>query len=99
MKRLVAYGFGAYGVFCAVNWALAYNAARTGNPLLFGSAALMNLNETLRKFNIVSHLFDPLAAAQRAGAGTPAPAGAAYLPAPPAQVTQQPAGSTTYFGP
>lgn len=61
-----------YGAFCAVNWALTYYAARSGSPLLFGSAGLLSLNESLRPLNLLSHVVDPLGVAQRAGASGPA---------------------------
>jgi hypothetical protein len=60
-----------YGAFCAANWAATYWAARSGSPLLFGSAQLLSLNEKLRPLNLLAHLFDPLAAAQRAQTHAP----------------------------
>ncbi len=94
--RNVLYG---YGAFCAVNWALTYYAARSGSPLLFGSASLLSLNETLRKVNALSYLVDPLAAAQKAGSSSPAgSSGQTFLPTQ-QTVTQFPSGTTTDFGP
>lgn len=72
-----------YGAFCAANWAATYWAARSGSPLLFGSAQLLSWNEKLRPLNLLAHLLDPLAAAQRAGQSAHPPPVAAphtYLP-------------------
>jgi hypothetical protein len=91
-----------YGLFCVLNWAATYSAARSGSPLLLGSARLLSINESLRPFNLLAHIVDPLAAAQRSGnapASVPAAPGAAFLPAPAPIVTQQDSGDTTYFGP
>jgi hypothetical protein len=70
MKRNTQYLLYGYAGFCAVNWALTYYAARSGSPLLFGSASLLSLNETLRKVNALSYLVDPLAVAQKAGSSS-----------------------------
>jgi hypothetical protein len=72
MKRTTEYLLYGYAGFCAVNWALTYYAARSGSPLLFGSASLLSLNETLRKVNVLSYLVDPLAVAQKAGSSSAA---------------------------
>jgi len=88
-----------YGAFCAINWAVTYYAARSGSPLLFGSAGLLNLNESLRPLNLLSRLVDPLAMAQRSAPAAPSAPGATFLPAPAPQVTNQTSGTTTYFGP
>ena len=91
-----------YGAFCAANWAATYWAARSGSPLLFGSAQLLSLNESLRPLNLLSRLFDPLAAAQRAGqsaAAAPAAAPQTFLPGGGPVVTQYASGTTTTFGP
>jgi hypothetical protein len=90
-----------YGAFCAVNWAVTYYAARSGSPLLFGSAALLNLNESLRPLNLLARLVDPLAMAQQQAAPAAAPSapGATFLPAPAPQVTNASSGTTTYYGP
>jgi hypothetical protein len=96
MTRNVLYG---YGAFCAVNWGLTYMAARSGSPLLFGSAGLLNLNESLRKVNVLAYLIDPLQVAQKQGAAAPAgPTGQTFLPTQEA-VTQYQSGTTTTFGP
>lgn len=90
-----------YGAFCAVNWAATYWAARSGSPLLFGSAQLLNLNESLRPINILARVFDPLAAAQRAGqsaAAAPAAPAQTFLPGGGPVVTQYASGTTTTFG-
>jgi hypothetical protein len=99
MTRKVLTG---YGLFCAVNWALTYSAARSGSPLLFGSAQLLSLNESLRPLNLLARLLDPLALAQRQSA--PAAAAAApgvltsqaFLPDASTQ-TVYPTGTTTTF--
>lgn len=87
-----------YGAFCAVNWAITYFAARSGSPLLFGSAQLLSLNESLRKANVLSYLVDPLKVAQQHGAAA-APAHAAnqqFLPGT-ESVSQYASGTTTTF--
>jgi hypothetical protein len=87
-----------YGAFCAINWALTYYAARSGSPLLFGSATLLSVNESLRPFNLLSRAIDPLTVAQHhAAAAAPVPSSGAFLPGPAPTITQQPSGTTTYF--
>lgn len=99
MKRNTQYLLYGYAGFCAVNWALTYYAARSGSPLLFGSASLLSLNETLRKVNALSYLVDPLTVAQKAGSSSPAGSGGqTFLPTQ-QTVTQSPTGTTTDFGP
>lgn len=101
MNRNTRYALYGYGAFCAVNWAATYYAARSGSPLLFGSAGLLTLNENLRKLNVLSYLVDPLQAAQHAGASGGASGGgggATYLPSS-QTVTDQQSGTTTTFGP
>jgi hypothetical protein len=77
MKRMTRNVLLGYGAFCAVNWAATYFAARSGSPLLLGSAGLLSLNESLRPFNLLARVINPLDAAQRAGTSPPAPPGAA----------------------
>lgn len=91
-----------YGAFCAVNWAVTYFAARSGSPLLFGSAQLLTLNESLRRVNVLSYLVDPLTVAQHhAAAATAHPAAGManqqFLPGS-QTVSQYASGATTTFG-
>jgi hypothetical protein len=102
MNRTTRTALMGYGAFCAVNWAVTYYAARSGSPLLLGSTALLSLNESLRKLNLLSYVIDPLRVAQgSSAAAAPGAAGGApvhFLPTP-ATVTQSAAGTTTTFGP
>jgi hypothetical protein len=92
-------GLGYLG-FCVVNWAATYYGARSGSPFLLGSARLMQLNESLRPFNLLSRIIDPITTAERNAGSSAAPASpATFLPAPPPVVTNQSSGTTTYFGP
>lgn len=89
-----------YGAFCAVNWAATYFAARSGSPLLFGSAALLSLNESLRPLNVLAYVINPINFAQKQAA-TAAPAAAAqqqFLPGGQV-VTHYQSGTTTQFQP
>ncbi len=92
-----------YVGFCAVNWAATYYAARSGSPVLLGSAGLLTLNESLRPLNLLARLVDPIAAAERATQGHPASVGATvaapqFLPST-QTVMQNDGGVTTTFGP
>lgn len=101
MNRMTRNTLMGYGAFCAVNWVLTYSAARSGSPVLFGSAQLLGLNESLRPLNLLARVFDPLAFAQRQ-ANSPSVAPAANAPAQsflPDMTTQTqfPTGTTTTF--
>lgn len=104
MNRLTRNALYGYGAFCAVNWVATYTAARSGSPLLLGSAQLLSLNESLRPLNLLSRLINPLSMAQShsAAAAPGAPTGIApqhFLPGGGGDVTQYASGTTTTFGP
>ncbi len=101
MNTLARNALIGYGAFCAINWAVTYSAARSGSPLLFGSASLLSLNESLRPLNLLAYLVNPINFAQQQGASpaAPSPAGATqFLPGSQA-VTNYQSGTTTQFQP
>jgi len=85
MKRTTRNVLMGYGVFCAVNWAATYFTARSGSPLLFGSAGLLSLNETLRPWNLLARVIDPIAFAEKQSRAA-APPAASSLPLGPDQL-------------
>lgn len=102
MKRGTRNVLVGYGAFCAVNWAATYYAARSGSPLLLGSAGLLSLNESLRALNLLSRFLDPIALAEKhasapAAAAAPA-AGPQRFLATAQTVTKFDGGTATTFG-
>lgn len=99
MKQLTRNVLLGYGGFCVLNWAIAYYTARSGSPLLLGSASLLQLNENLGRANLMRWIVDPIQFAERqmhaqmhASVSVPQTA----IPNG-ATVTVQPSGITTTF--
>jgi hypothetical protein len=98
MKRATRNVLVGYGAFCAVNWAATYYAARSGSPLLLGSAGLLSLNESLRALNLLSRFVDPIALAEKHAAAPAAAAGPQHFVPTAQTVTRFDGGTTTTFG-
>lgn len=96
MKQLTRNVLLGYGGFCVLNWAIAYYSARSGSPLLLGSASLLQLNENLGRANLMRWIVDPIQFAERQMHSSSVSVPHTAIPSG-AAVTVQPSGITTTF--